>query len=123
MKTATKIVVGVVFVVLLLVGLASVLLPSLHRARECSLRCAARIGSWDATLSAPAGSLPNVGEEVWVIQRPQDPQVTADEEIPGCGMLKAKLRAEEKEIPLPLKHTDVEAWITGYIATVDVTQQ
>ncbi|MHC4675794.1 MAG: VIT domain-containing protein, partial [Planctomycetota bacterium] len=30
---------------------------------------------------------------------------------------------EEKEIPLPLKHTDVKAWITGYIATVDVTQQ
>jgi Ca-activated chloride channel family protein len=28
-----------------------------------------------------------------------------------------------REIPLPLKHTDVDALITGYVGTVDVTQQ
>ncbi len=31
--------------------------------------------------------------------------------------------ADEKEVPLPLKHTDVKAAISGYIAAVDVTQQ
>lgn len=35
----------------------------------------------------------------------------------------AKLPSEEKEVPVPLKHTDVKAAISGYIATVEVTQQ
>jgi Ca-activated chloride channel family protein len=35
----------------------------------------------------------------------------------------AKLPGQEKEIPLPLKHTDVQAAVAGYIATVGVTQQ
>ncbi|MBA7663976.1 hypothetical protein ES703_72025 [subsurface metagenome] len=35
----------------------------------------------------------------------------------------AKLPKEDKEIPLPLKHTDVTAQISGYIATVQVIQQ
>ena len=32
-------------------------------------------------------------------------------------------KIDEKEIPLPLKHTDVQGQISGYIATVHVTQQ
>ena len=52
MRTGTKIVIGVVLVGLLLMGLASVMLPSLSRARELSSRCASnmragRLGSWD----------------------------------------------------------------------------
>jgi Ca-activated chloride channel homolog len=35
----------------------------------------------------------------------------------------ARLPRQDKEIPLPLKHTDVKGQITGYIATVEVTQQ
>ena len=35
----------------------------------------------------------------------------------------ARLPKEDKEIPLPLKHTDVKGQISGYIATVDVTQE
>jgi len=35
----------------------------------------------------------------------------------------AKLPKKEKEIPLPLKHTNVKGQISGYIATVQVTQQ
>jgi len=122
MKTGTKIVIGVVLSGLLLMGLASFLLPSLSRARELSSRCAARWRSQDAP-SAPAGSLPNVDEELWVIQRPKASEEAAYAGPPHCGMLKAKLRVEQQEIPLPLKHTDVRAWITGYIATVEVRQQ
>ena len=47
----------------------------------------------------------------------------ADEDTPGSGAMLARLPKEEKEIPLPLKHTDVKGQISGYIATVDVTQQ
>ncbi|MBI2926383.1 MAG: VWA domain-containing protein [Verrucomicrobia bacterium] len=34
-----------------------------------------------------------------------------------------RLAQEDKEVPLPLKHTEVKAAISGYIATVEVTQQ
>ena len=40
-----------------------------------------------------------------------------------CQPFFAKLPKQEKEIPLPLKHTDVKGDICGYIATVEVTQQ
>lgn len=75
----------------------------------------------------PNGSLPpelvNVSEdEIWVIVRPET-QITTDEDTPGCGALLAKLPREDKQIPLPLKHTNVNGEIIGYIATVEVTQQ
>jgi len=63
------------------------------------------------------------GEELWIIQKPTAMVEASDKETPGCGQLCAKLPEEEKEVPLPLKHTDVAARIAGYIATVDVTQQ
>jgi len=68
----------------------------------------------------------NVSEdEIWVIARPetQAVPVPVGEDTPGCGAMLAKLPKKEKEIPLPLKHTDVKGQISGYIATVDVTQQ
>ena len=34
-----------------------------------------------------------------------------------------RYEAPAREIPLPLKHTDVRAVVTGYVGTVDVTQQ
>jgi Ca-activated chloride channel family protein len=43
------------------------------------------------------------------------------DQIPGSGELRAKVA--DKQVPVPLKHTDVKANIAGYIATVDVTQQ
>jgi len=61
-------------------------------------------------------------DEIWVIARPEI-QADTDEDTPGCGAMLAKLPGEEKEIPLPLKHTDVTGQISGYIATVEVTQQ
>ena len=122
MRTRTKIVIGILLGGLLLMGLASVLMPSLSRARELSSKLVARQGQWNAASVAPAGSLPNADEELWVIQRPKVAQTAADARAPGCGTLKAKLSAR-KEIPLPLKHTNVSAWITGYIATVQVKQR
>ena len=62
-------------------------------------------------------------DELWVIARPETQAVPADEDTPGCGAMLAKLPKKEKKIPLPLKHTDVKGQISGYIATVDVTQQ
>src|SRR5262249_35578946 len=46
----------------------------------------------------------------------------------GSGALLALVRNEDPdrpqvEVPLPLQHTDVHAVVTGYIGSVDVTQQ
>ncbi len=62
-------------------------------------------------------------DEIWVIAKPEMQAVPADEDTPGSGAMLAKLPEEGKEIPLPLKHTDVKGQISGYIAAVDVTQQ
>lgn len=62
-------------------------------------------------------------DEIWVIARPEVKKGPVDEDTPGCGAMLAKLPEEDKEIPLPLKHTDVKGQISGYIATVNVTQQ
>ncbi len=71
----------------------------------------------------PADLLTVTADEVWVIVQPEAHEVAPDEDTPGCGAMLAKLPAEEKEIPLPLKHTDVQGQISGYIAAVEVTQQ
>ena len=59
-------------------------------------------------------------EELWILARGENPAAAADEP-PSSGMLLAKI--EEKEIPMPLKHTDVHASVSGYIGSVEVTQQ
>jgi Ca-activated chloride channel family protein len=70
-----------------------------------------------------SGLVSVTADEIWVIARPETQAVPAGEDTPGCGAMLAKLPKEEKEIPLPLKHTDVKGQISGYIATVDVTQK
>ena len=53
----------------------------------------------------------------------------SEDDEPGSGTMLALVRAHEDpnreptEVPLPLQHTDVHAVVTGYIGTVDVTQQ
>jgi Ca-activated chloride channel family protein len=71
----------------------------------------------------PAELLNVSADEIWVIAKSETQAVPADEDTPGSGAMLAKLPEEEKQIPLPLKHTDVKGQISGYIATVDVTQQ
>ena len=60
-------------------------------------------------------------EEIWVIQKTNasDAVVPADE--PGSGSMLTMV--DSKEIPLPLRHTDVSAQINGYISTVNVLQE
>ena len=76
------------------------------------------------TRRIPAEILNISADEIWVIAKSGMQAVPAtDEDSPGCGAMLAKLPKEDKKIPLPLKHTDVKGQISGYIATVDVTQK
>jgi Ca-activated chloride channel family protein len=82
------------------------------------------MGNEPAPVRRMPAELVNVSaDEIWVIAKSETQAVPADEDTPGSGAMLAKLPQEEKEIPLPLKHTDVKGQISGYIATVDVTQQ
>jgi len=66
--------------------------------------------------------VPVTNEELWVIAKPAN-AVAADPNAPGTGALMAKKAGQADQSPVPLKHTDVKASISGYIATVDVQQQ
>src|SRR6266478_8120993 len=74
------------------------------------------------TMAAAPSSfvLPSSGEEVWIIARNEKGDVPA-QDAAGSGALMT--RVEEKEVPLPLKHTEVRAFIQGFIGTVEVSQQ
>ncbi len=61
-------------------------------------------------------------DEIWVISKLERPEATGPEyETPGAGAMLAQIK--EEKVPLPLKHTDVKGHVSGYIATVEVTQQ
>lgn len=64
-------------------------------------------------------------DEIWVIAKeevPGRPEAAGPEyQTPGSGAMLAQIRQEQ--VPLPLKHTDVKGRVSGYIATVEVTQQ
>lgn len=63
-------------------------------------------------------------DEVWVIQAPgKRPIPNQGQDEVGCGELRVKLPEGGEEMPLPLKHTDVNADVKGYIASVRVKQQ
>ncbi|HWL92169.1 MAG TPA: VIT domain-containing protein, partial [Phycisphaerae bacterium] len=61
-------------------------------------------------------------EELWIIQKPETTAL-AGPDAPGTGALLATVPGETKKVSVPLKHTDVQAHISAYIATVDVTQK
>jgi Ca-activated chloride channel family protein len=87
------------------------------RLRQTAINLPPALRSW------VAAHLIDVDEdEIWVIAREAGPQAQGTEyETPGSGAMLAKIK--EKDVPLPLKHTDVKGHICGYIATVEVTQQ
>ncbi len=63
-------------------------------------------------------------DEIWVVARetPEGPPAPGPEyDTPGSGAMLAQIL--EKKVPLPLKHTDVNGKVSGYIATVEVVQQ
>jgi Ca-activated chloride channel family protein len=67
------------------------------------------------------------GEELWVIQTASADTSNDEDTEPGSGTMLALVApsrgAPTTEVPLPLRHTDVHAVVTGYISAVDVTQQ
>jgi len=69
----------------------------------------------------PPQSMPALQEELWVIQKWRDAPQRDDGQTPGTGSL--VVPRGDAMVPVPLKHTDVKANVTGYVATVDVTQQ
>jgi len=73
--------------------------------------------------SSEALDLSLAADELWVIARPASTATERDQDMPGCGAMLAQTGPGSKEIPLPLKHTDVKAGVIGYISTVEVTQQ
>jgi Ca-activated chloride channel family protein len=68
----------------------------------------------------PAFQFPRA-EELWIIARSSDSSTEPTDDAPGSGALMTMV--EEREVPLPLKHTDVRASISGYISSVEVVQQ
>jgi Ca-activated chloride channel family protein len=109
-----------------LVGTTIVGCSSMQSLRQGQLADRFAAGLFGPSASPSAGQLSAAltgvsADEIWVIARPEM-QVVDDGNTPGSGAMLAKLPQEEKEIPLPLKHTDVKGQISGYIATVDVTQ-
>lgn len=65
--------------------------------------------------------LVTASDELWIIARSSESPAPQGDDAPGSGALMAQL--EERQIPMPLKHTDVRASLSGYIATVQVVQQ
>lgn len=76
-------------------------------------------------------ALAKPGDDIWVIikpAKPTGPSQANNDDHPGAGAMVALIPpvGQDQEptlVPLPLKHTDVKASVTGYIATVDVQQQ
>jgi len=63
-----------------------------------------------------------MADEIWVIAKSATPPAGSTEyDTVGSGAMVATI--DEKETPLPLKRTDVQGQISGYIATVHVVQQ
>jgi Ca-activated chloride channel family protein len=60
-------------------------------------------------------------DELWVIARASDSEAQPTADSPGTGALMAEI--EQKEVPMPLKHTDVHASVSCYIGSVEVVQQ
>lgn len=84
----------------------------------------------------PAEFILRPGDELWVIEKRTVAAPPQSDDVPGCGVLMTQARerpADRPESPedqwpsniiaVPLKHTDVQARIDGYIGTVKVTQQ
>ena len=77
-------------------------------------------GDMQLAQAAP-GSFPSPAEEIWVISRTRSISNPYATDVPGSGSM--VVEDGGKRVPMPLKHTDVKAAISGYIATVKVTQQ
>ncbi|HYC56882.1 MAG TPA: VIT domain-containing protein [Candidatus Binatia bacterium] len=75
----------------------------------------------DADTAVADLGAPRPGEELWIIAR--DDKRPSKHSRRDYPVLKAKRPNLAVEIPLPLQHTDVDARIAGYVATVSVKQR
>lgn len=66
-------------------------------------------------------STPTSGEELWIISRSSQPAAQQSDDTPGSGALMTEV--EGKSVPMPLKHTEVRAAVSGYVGSVEVVQQ
>ena len=83
-------------------------------------------GPQRSTIQLPPGSAPSRDEELLIISRVDEKPAEAtraDDQFPGSGALVAQRDGSTPTIPVPLKHTDVKAEISGFISRVVVTQQ
>lgn len=78
---------------------------------------------------APAEQRPwPAPEELWVLAKPSvGARPHADQgpaqDVPGTPALMTRLPGDPRPVPVPLHHTEVRANISGFIASVDVTQK
>jgi len=64
------------------------------------------------------------GEELWIIETAAErPRVPGGEYYPTRGELRVTRPGKQEEVALPLKHTDVRAQVSAFLAMVHVTQQ
>lgn len=69
--------------------------------------------------------LPSSTDELWVIARSvsnSGPPANEASDQPGSGAMVVESEGAGKIVPLPLRHTDVKAQVSAYIATVEVRQ-
>ena len=104
-------------------------------AKRASGLSRARESSDSGTGPGQAPLATSADEELWIIAIPgkslaETGAGVVDEDLsPGTGSMHTTYApgdeetGEPQEVPLPLKHTAVRARITGYVSTVDVTQQ
>jgi Ca-activated chloride channel family protein len=76
---------------------------------------------------ADGAALGGAADELWVIARAPAPEGESepDEDRPGTGSMMARREGADEgdEVPMPLKHTEVDAAVSGYVARVSVVQQ
>jgi Ca-activated chloride channel family protein len=105
--------------------LAAILLPALAKSRESARRGPGR--GYYPGLSEAEGlqhlGLTSAVDELWVIEQSAEEPYEGEpaEEPPSQGQLVAMV--DQKEVAVPLEHTDVKGQVSAFIATVDVTQQ
>jgi Ca-activated chloride channel family protein len=81
-------------------------------------------GVMGATRAGHGASVPVGAEEFWVVARAAaDNSPNSVDRTPGAGELRTRLAPEKEEVPLPLRHTEVNASVHGYIGAVEVKQE